>query len=74
MKTQINDAAKIKKMVLYKISENEGEIIYKDSFLVKAIFPEKKIEQAVQTYFEISERLNQKSELSGGIRLTVFWG
>ena len=74
MKDQINEVAQLKQKVLNKIRENDGEIIYNDSSLIKAIFPENKIERAISTHFEISERLNQKSELHGGIRLTVFLG
>jgi hypothetical protein len=74
MKDQINKVAQLKQKVLDKISENDGEIVYNDSSLIKAIFPENKIEQAVRAYFEITERLNQEAELSGGNRLTVFWG
>jgi hypothetical protein len=74
MKNQINKVAQLKQKVLDKISENDGEIVYNDSSLIKAIFPENKIEQAVRAYFEITERLNQEAELSGGSRLTVFWG
>jgi hypothetical protein len=72
MKNPINSDAQLKKKVLDKISENDGEIVYKDSSLIKAIFPENKIRQAVKTYFEITERLHQKTELFGGTRLTVF--
>ena len=72
MKDQIDTVAQLKQKVLDKISENEGEIVYNDTSLIKAIFPEHKIEQAVRTYFEITESLNQKAELSGGSRLTVF--
>ena len=72
MKGQIDTVAQLKQKVLDKISENEGEIVYNDASLIKAIFPEHKIEQAVRVYFEITERLNQKAELSGGSRLTVF--
>jgi hypothetical protein len=57
---------------LDKISENGGEIVYKDSSFIKAIFLENKIEQAVKSFFEITERRNQKAELSGGTLLTVF--
>jgi hypothetical protein len=57
---------------LDKISENGGEIVYKDSSFIKAIFLENKIEQAVKSFFEITERRNQKAELSGGTQLTVF--
>jgi hypothetical protein len=74
MKVQISKAVQPKQKVLDKICENNGEIVYNDSSLIKAIFPENKIELAVQTYFEISERLHQRSELSGGTRLTVFLG
>jgi hypothetical protein len=74
MKDQINEVAQLKQKVLDKISENDGEIVFNDSSLIKAIFPENKIEQAVRAYFEITERLNQEAELSGGSRLTVFWG
>jgi hypothetical protein len=74
MKEQTIKVDQIKQKVLNKISENDGEIIYTDSSLIKAIFPENKIERAISTHFEISERLNQKSELYGGIRLTVFLG
>ena len=74
MKDGINQTAQIKQKVLDKISEYDGEIVYNDSSLINAIFPENKIEQAVRAYFEITERLNQKAELSGGSRLTVFLG
>ena len=72
MKEQINEAARLKQKVLDQISENDGEIVYNDASLIKAIFPEYKIQQAVRAYFKITENLNQKAELSGGIRLTVF--
>lgn len=72
MKDQICATAQLKQKVVDKISENDGEIVRNDASLIKAIFPENRVEQAVRTYFEISERLNQKTELSGGTRLTVF--
>jgi hypothetical protein len=72
MKEQINEAARLKQEVLDKISENDGKIVYNDASLIKAIFPEYKMEHAVRTYFKITENLNQKAELSGGTRLTVF--
>jgi hypothetical protein len=72
MKGQIKTGNQQKQEVLDKISENDGEIIYNNSILVKAIFPDNKIEQTVRIYFEITERLNQKAELSGGNRLTVY--
>ena len=74
MKDGISQAVQLKQKVLDKISEYDGKIVYNDSSLINAIFPENKIEQAVRAYFEITERLNQKAELSGGSRLTVFWG
>jgi predicted RNA-binding protein (virulence factor B family) len=55
MKDQINEVAQLKQKVLDKISENDGEIVFNDSSLIKAIFPENKIEQAVRAYFEITD-------------------
>ena len=72
MKDQIDRANQRKQKVLDTISENAGEIAYNDSSMIKAIFPENKMELAVRTYFEITDRLNQQAELSGGTRLTVF--
>ena len=72
MKDPIDTQAQLKQKVLDKISENDGEIVYNDALLIKAIFPEYKMQQAVRTYFKITEGLNQKAELSGGTRLTVF--
>ena len=72
MKRQIKAVTQPKQKVSDKISGNNGEIVYNDFSLIKAIFPKNKIEQAVRVYFEISEGLNQKAELSGGTRLTVF--
>ena len=72
MKDQIDTVAQLKQNVLDKISENEGEIVYNDTSLIKAIFPENKIEQALKAYFIISDRLNQKAELYGGRHLIVF--
>jgi hypothetical protein len=74
MKDPISQVAQIQQMVLDKISEYDGEIVYNDSSLINAIFPEIKIEQAVRAYIEITDRFNQKAELSGGSRLTVFLG
>lgn len=72
MVDQIKEVAQLKQRVLDKISENDGEIVYNDASLIKAKFPDNKMEQAVRTYFKITETLNQKAELSGGTRLTVF--
>lgn len=74
MKDQFNKETQLIKQVINKITENDGEIVYNRSSLIKAIFPENKIEQAVRTYFEITERHYQDAELSGGRRLTVFFG
>ena len=73
MNDQIEAKTQHNQKVLDRIIENDGEIVYKDSTLIKAIFPENKIEQAVKTYFEIVERFNKKAELYRGNRLTVFW-
>ena len=72
MKEQMNGVDQIKQKVIDKISENDGEIVYNDSSLIKAIFPKSKMEQTIGTYFEITERLNQKAELYGGTQLKVF--
>jgi len=72
MKYQIDAVVLLEQKILDKISENGGEIVYKDSYFFKAIFLESKIEQAVKSFFEITERRNQKAELSGGTLLTVF--
>jgi hypothetical protein len=72
MKDQNQAKAQLKKKVLDKISENDGEIVYNDASFVKARFPYSKMQQAVRTYLEITKRLNQKAELFGGTRLTVF--
>ena len=72
MKDPMKQVARQKQKVLDKISENDGEIVRNEASLIKAIFPENRVEQAVRTYFESSESLNQKTELSGGTRLTVF--
>ena len=72
MKAQFNKETQLTQQVIDKIAENDGEIVYHDSSLIKAIFPENKILQAVRAYFVIAERLHQKAELSGGSRLTVF--
>ena len=74
MKDGTNQVAQLKQRGLDKISEYDGEIFYNDSSMINAIFPDKKIEQAVRAYFEITDRLNQKAELYGGNRLTVFSG
>jgi hypothetical protein len=74
MKDPISQVAQIQQKVLDKISEYDGEIVYNDSSLINAIFPENKIEKAVRAYIEITDRFNQKAELSGGSRLTVFLG
>jgi hypothetical protein len=73
MKGSVSDSGRLKQKVLDKISENEGEIVLESTSLLKAIFPDNKIEQAVNALFEITEKLDQKAELSGGSRLTVFW-
>jgi transcription elongation factor GreA-like protein len=73
VKNQAKTLPQLNQKVQDKIIENDGEIVYKDSSLIKAIFPEHKIEQAVRTYFEIVERFDQKAELHKGNRLTVFW-
>lgn len=73
MKDPVNNPDQLKQKVLDKIGEYDGEIVLEDSSLIKAIFPENKMEQAVRVYFEITEKLDQKAELSGGSRLTVFW-
>jgi hypothetical protein len=72
MTDQIRPKAQLNQKVQEKISENDGKVVYKDSSQIIAIFPENRIKQAVSTYFEITERLNQKAELIGGRRLTVF--
>jgi hypothetical protein len=73
MKGPVSDSDHLKQKVLDKISEYEGEIVLESTSLIKAIFPDNKIEQAVNALFEITEKLDQKAELSGGSRLTVFW-
>jgi hypothetical protein len=73
MKDPVSDSAQLKQRVLDTISEYDGEIVLESASLLKAIFPENKIEQAVRVLFEITEKLDQKAELSGGSRLSVFW-
>jgi hypothetical protein len=72
MKNKINDATQLRQKVLARVCENGGEIVYSDSSLIKVIFSEYEIGLAVRTYLEIVEMLNQKAELHGGTRLTVF--
>jgi hypothetical protein len=72
MKEQSDKITQLKQNVLDKISEYDGEIIYKDSSIIKIEFPKQKIQQAVRTYFEVTENLNQKAELYGGNRLKIF--
>ena len=72
MKDQIDQTTQLHQKVLDRISENAGEIVYNDTSMIKAIFPENKMELAVRTYFAISDGLNHRAELSGGTRLTVF--
>jgi hypothetical protein len=73
MKDPVSNSDQLKQKVLDKIGEYNGEIVSEDSSQIKAIFPENKMERAVRVYFEITEKFNQKAELSGGSRLTVFW-
>ena len=72
MKDQIDTVGQQKHKVLDVIRENDGEIIVDDSTLIKAIFPDNQIEQAVKAHFIITDRLNQKAELYGGKQLTIF--
>lgn len=54
------------------ILANGGEIAKENNDLLKAVFPENKVYQAVKVFFEITDNLEYKAVLTGGNRLTVY--
>jgi hypothetical protein len=73
MATHSLEYFQMKNRIRERIIENCGELIYEDHSQIRAIFSEDKIETAIKTFFEITEKLNQKAVLSGGNEITVFF-